>query len=277
MIPPSADHPASGHGHSRVGPPSLSPRYVLHPEERSRWAAHFGVQPDQIDRDYVTSHLLVALSSCSDAFIFYGGTALSRTVLPNLRLSEDIDLLSVGDRRDVAPLIDNAIKSYMEPIFGPILADRWLAKTRRDTSPCLLHIGDVNIKVQLIDGTFTAQWPIQNSVIEQRYRGVPSITLHTYTPRSFVGAKTAAWVERGRVTPRDLYDLWALARDGWIDAQSHTFFSNTVRLVVIRKNRHFLVNLHLKKIGLTHWRINASFKSHPVKPTKLLSTHGEKL
>jgi hypothetical protein len=41
----------------------------------------------------------------ADDVIFFGGTALSRTFLPTLRLSEDIDLLVHGRRSDVAARI----------------------------------------------------------------------------------------------------------------------------------------------------------------------------
>ena len=71
---------------------------VLDRHERNWWAQHFGVAGAQIDHDFVISHLLVAISSHADKVIFYGGTALSRTVLPDLRLSEDVDLLSIGAR-----------------------------------------------------------------------------------------------------------------------------------------------------------------------------------
>lgn len=213
----------SRHGRARItGVPASSA--VLDHDERHRWAQHFGVADAQIDHDFVISHLLVAVSEHADKVVFYGGTALSRTILPDLRLSEDVDLLSVGARRDVAGALDQAVRDYLEPRFGEVTADPWLAGAVRDTQACVFHVGDVDVKIQLIDGRSYTDWPIQESQIEQRYTAVPEVVLRTYTPRAFVGAKTSAWAETTRNAPRDLYDLWALARDGRIDAEAARLF-----------------------------------------------------
>jgi len=118
-------------------------------EERARWSQHFGVAAEQIDHDFIISHLLVAIRAQAHQFIFYGGTALSRTILPDLRLSEDIDLLSIGARRNLASLLDQAIRDYMEPRFGQVTADPWLADAAKDTQACLFHIGHTDVKMTL--------------------------------------------------------------------------------------------------------------------------------
>jgi hypothetical protein len=49
------------------------------------------------------THLLAAISMrAADEVIFFGDTALSRTIAPDGRLSEDIDLIARGRRRDTA-------------------------------------------------------------------------------------------------------------------------------------------------------------------------------
>ena len=51
--------------------------------QRDRIATRFGVASAQIERDYVLSLLLAALSrDFVDDVIFFGGTALARTYLP---------------------------------------------------------------------------------------------------------------------------------------------------------------------------------------------------
>lgn len=209
--------------HARVAGTSASSAVLDH-GERHRWAQHFGVAGAQIDHDFVISHLLVAVSEHADKVVFYGGTALSRTILPDLRLSEDIDLLSVGARRDVAGALDQAVRDYMEPRFGEVTADPWLAGVTRDTQACVFHVGNVDVKIQLIDGRSYTGWPTQESQVEQRYTAVPEVVLRTYTPRAFVGAKTSAWAETTRNAPRDLYDLWALVVDGRIDVEAARLF-----------------------------------------------------
>lgn len=77
--------------------------------ERDHVAAQFGVASAQIERDYVLSLLLAAIARrFADEVIFFGGTALARTHLPQGRLSEDLDLIAVGPRRDLATRLDSA-------------------------------------------------------------------------------------------------------------------------------------------------------------------------
>ncbi|MGH3384233.1 MAG: nucleotidyl transferase AbiEii/AbiGii toxin family protein [Nocardioidaceae bacterium] len=72
--------------------------------ELDRYTSDFAVARTQIRRDHAISHVLGALadSPATDQLIFYGGPALSRTLLPQLRLSEDVDLIACGDRAEVA-------------------------------------------------------------------------------------------------------------------------------------------------------------------------------
>jgi len=198
--------------------------FELTPEDAAVWADRFGVAEDQIRHDFVISHLLAAIARHADRVVFFGGTALSRTFLPDLRLSEDIDLLSVGARMPVAPLLDEAIRASLEPGFGPVTADPWLADARHDTDGCVFHVGGIDVKLQLIDGTDYTPWPTQTSTVMLRYAGLPDVAMTTLTPASFVCAKTLAWSEPTRNAPRDLYDLWALAQRGYVDADAARLF-----------------------------------------------------
>jgi predicted nucleotidyltransferase component of viral defense system len=47
-------------------------------------AARFGVSEPQVLRDHLISHLLAALSiEAPDSVIFFGGTALARSIVPD--------------------------------------------------------------------------------------------------------------------------------------------------------------------------------------------------
>lgn len=76
----------------------------------------------KILHDFVISHVLAALEPLSDRFVFYGGTALSRTILNGLRLSEDIDLLATEPRAETARPIDAAL-SRLQRGLGTVSAD----------------------------------------------------------------------------------------------------------------------------------------------------------
>jgi predicted nucleotidyltransferase component of viral defense system len=65
-------------------------------DERDSVAIQFGVAPEQVERDYLISHLLAAVSrGFGNRLHFIGGTALARTHLVSGRLSEDIDLVAL--------------------------------------------------------------------------------------------------------------------------------------------------------------------------------------
>lgn len=184
---------------SGVGSP-----YRLSEVDAAAQEEHFGVARDQVELDFVVSHVLAALAPHADRFVFFGGTALSRTILDGLRLSEDIDLLSVGPRRMVAATLDEAIRSGLERGFGEVTAGPSLSGTRTGTTPSVYRIGEVHVQIQLIDGSDFADWPRQTSEVSQRYSGMANLQLQTPTPAGFVGAKTAAWCDTGRNAPRSL-------------------------------------------------------------------------
>lgn len=53
-----------------------------------------------------------------DWVMFYGGTALARSLLPHGRLSEDIDLIAVGARADVAEALPRTLTRRLARDFG---------------------------------------------------------------------------------------------------------------------------------------------------------------
>jgi predicted nucleotidyltransferase component of viral defense system len=68
-------------------------------DEREETARHFGVAPEQVERDHLISYLLAFLGvNFGERIRFIGGTALARTHLSEGRLSEDVDLIALGDR-----------------------------------------------------------------------------------------------------------------------------------------------------------------------------------
>ena len=86
---------------------------MLDPDEAAAVAAQFGVADGQVRRDRLISHLLAVLSrDLGDKVVFFGGTALARTHLPDGRLSEDLDPFAVRDRRTVAAELER------RPVLG---------------------------------------------------------------------------------------------------------------------------------------------------------------
>jgi predicted nucleotidyltransferase component of viral defense system len=189
---------------------------MLDPAEETAVADKFGVARPQVRRDHLISHLLAALSARAvDQVVFFGGTALSRTFLPDGRLSEDIDLIAVNDRRSAAEAVTDCLVRGVRREYPGL---RWepLLTTVRDTEPAVLISQDgLTVRVQLLSATGYPPWPTEQRQLVQRYSDAPPATLTVLTLPAFVAAKIMAWADRA--TPRDLYDLWLLTRRGSFD------------------------------------------------------------
>lgn len=196
---------------------------ILDADERDAVIARFGVPTAQVVRDHVISHALAAIATLgTDSVVFLGGTALSRTLLTDLRLSEDIDLIVLGDRRKIGAAIQDAIerqflRSFGRPTFTPPFGDT------RHPNPSVLAVGRTRVQVQLLSVEGYPAWPTEVTDIEQRYSDAPPARMRVLTPAAFVAAKLAAWSDRH--ASRDLYDLWALAEAGRIDDEAARLYA----------------------------------------------------
>ncbi len=137
--------------------------------EMQQVAELFGVAMEQVRRDHLISHVLAAISlDLPGRVIFFGGTALSRTHLPAGRLSEDIDLIAVGKRREVAVMLEDAIGARLARTHGHLIWEPAPSVTR-DPEPALLRADDgLNVRVQLLSGAGYAPWPTEAVDIHQR-------------------------------------------------------------------------------------------------------------
>lgn len=77
---------------------------MIEDREIRECAARIGVPENQVRRDHLLSHLIGSLP-VEERVVFIGGTALNRSHLPDLRLSEDLDVLLVEGKDD--DLIEN--------------------------------------------------------------------------------------------------------------------------------------------------------------------------
>lgn len=187
-------------------------------------ARQFGVEIAQVRRDHLISHVLAAIAAGvpTEDVIFFGGTALSRTHLPGVRLSEDVDLIAVVPRAEVADRIEAAVRSGLarshgRPAWRPALT------ATRDSQPAVLSVPDgTSVQIQLLSGTGYS-WPTQTAAIEQRYADAPAARLRTLTADGFAAAKLTAWLDRRAA--RDLYDLWAMSERGLIGPSAVEVFT----------------------------------------------------
>ncbi|NAZ75375.1 nucleotidyl transferase AbiEii/AbiGii toxin family protein [Kineococcus sp. T13] len=208
----------------------LAPRpRSLQPLEAAAVAERFGVAHTQVLRDHAISHVLAALAAVDGAasrdgdLVFIGGTALARTVLPTLRLSEDVDLLTHAPRRVVAAAIEQVLRRRLRRTLGDV---RWAGpglSEVADTEVAVALLGDVQVRFQLLPGDAYPPWPRQVRSLHQRYSDAPPASLCTLSTPAFVASKLSAWHDRR--APRDLYDLWALGVSGCFDARAAALFA----------------------------------------------------
>lgn len=197
--------------------------FGLSEEDLAREIQRFGVAEEHVRRDHAISHILAAISaSLQDDVLFFGGTALSRTHLVHARLSEDIDLIALGNRQQIAERLTSSVDAALRRTHGRLT---WAPPFGiRDIEPALVETATgVSIRVQLLHERGYEMWPTELRRIEQRYQDAPGATLLVPTLDSFAAWKTAAW--SSRAAPRDLYDLWALADAGALTPTAATLFT----------------------------------------------------
>jgi predicted nucleotidyltransferase component of viral defense system len=186
-------------------------------------AEQFGVAAGQVARDHLISEILASVSEhVAEELVFFGGTALARTHLPDGRLSEDVDLLALGSRSDIAPRLDRLLATGLRRRVGRLELDPPLSAVR-DVEPARVRRGDLVVRIQLLAAADYPRWPTERRSLHQRYRDVPPATLIVPTRAAFTAWKTATWLDRR--APRDLWDLWALASGGAIDAEALALFT----------------------------------------------------
>lgn len=179
-------------------------------------AEQFGVSDEQVHRDHVVSHLLALMSGeLADKILFIGGTALARTHLPDGRLSEDLDLIALTRRSEVATALDRLLPRGASRAIGALQWNPSLAAVRGAEAAILEGLHGVSLKVQLLRDEGYESWPTERRVLHQRYADAPEATLSVPTRAAFAAWKTATWADRQ--APRDLWDLHALAGLGAID------------------------------------------------------------
>lgn len=180
-------------------------------------AGRFGAPDSQVVRDHLISHVLAALASLPNALFeqvtFFGGTALCRTWCPDLRLSEDIDLLieTPDITEDLVLHVSRMLRREFPEHSWQQLGSRHEVETRS------LSVSDSMVQVQFVQ--WRHAWkgvPRTLTPVLLRYSDLPtSVRMAVPTPTGFAAMKLAAWLDRR--APRDLFDLAALAEAGHID------------------------------------------------------------
>lgn len=166
-------------------------------DERGVVAAQFGVSGEQVERDHLISHVLAFLSATvRDRVHFIGGTALARTHLPNGRLSEDIDLIAIDDRKSVAATLDATLPRAFSRTHGRLTLEPTLSSVASTIPAVLQSPSGLAVRIQLLSGRDRVIWPCERRVLVQRYTDAPAAELFVPTLSAFAASKTSTWVDR---------------------------------------------------------------------------------
>ena len=195
----------------------------MNTDERDVVAAQFGVATEQVERDHLISHVLAFLSSnVGDRVHFIGGTALARTHLPEGRLSEDIDLIAIDERKSVATALDAALPRALSRSHGRLTLEPLLGSIASNLPATLRTASGLSVRIQLLSSRDRIVWPSERRVLVQRYADAPAAELLVPTLPAFAASKTSTWADRKGA--RDLWDLWALSELGAIDRQASDLY-----------------------------------------------------
>lgn len=186
---------------------------MLSDGDRERVREEFGADDSQVERDHLISHVLAALSSeLPDRLLFYGGTALSRSHLSGGRLSEDIDLIAVGERADVAEALTSTLTRRLAREFGRPTFTPQINTARAATPVVMTTPRGPQLQLQLLPSDHYPAWPFEPFDLQQRYSDCGTAQLMIPTLDGFIAWKTAAYMDRR--ASRDLWDLAAIAMQG---------------------------------------------------------------
>lgn len=184
---------------------------MLRTVDLARFSAHYGVTDAQITRDHLISHILAALPGLSIPDLhFFGGTALSRTLLEGERLSEDIDLLHAAyasTLEEIASRLPGALRREFPGVrFSPGGNEgqgKFVFLDAADVPAIKVYVGALHVE--------RPSWEFTTARVALRYPDLdPYVELSCPTPATFAAMKMEAYVDRH--APRDLFDLAGLAR-----------------------------------------------------------------
>ena len=135
---------------------------MLDPDELHDIASTFGVDEQKVLRDHLISHLLAVISAeAANELVFFGGTALARSLVPDGRLSEDIDLIASGSRQEIARHLTTVLPRLLRREFPGVSWQRSLTEAKEPEPSVLRTTDGLAVRIQLLSSTGYPDWPTQ--------------------------------------------------------------------------------------------------------------------
>jgi predicted nucleotidyltransferase component of viral defense system len=201
---------------------------MIDPAQIKTIAAQSKVDPGIVEKDYVLSKALMALSQnkeFQESFTFKGGTALKKCYYPQWRFSEDIDLTATIKMKpkDIKSIFQQSVEHEAE-LFGVpmrIMEYSQYPKTGNDLVTAQLKLAydgplrkasgqKNNIRVDISLDENIYQNPIKKAIIKN-YNDDIDASILTYTLEEIIAEKLRSILQRGK--SRDYYDIWILLKN----------------------------------------------------------------
>lgn len=219
-------------------------------------AADRSIHPGIIEKDYVLSKALIALSQIglfNKNIIFKGGTALKKFYYPEWRFSEDLDFTSKTKLKpdDVTTIFHETVDRVTN-LFGlsmRVLEYSQYPRTGDDLISAQLKLGydgplrkssgqKNNVRVDIAFEERLVSEPVKRKLLSD-YPDDIDTELTVYSLAEIISEKLRSILQRGK--SRDYYDVWILLKDYQSD------FSND-KLWEILKEKCAFKDIHAPKV-----------------------------
>jgi len=184
-----------------------------------------------LERDYCLAWFLVGLSRTTvrEHLVFKGGTALKRCYFGGYRFSEDLDF-SLDSEQPVDVILEG-LKDVFEVVrreSGVMfrLSHKEAHQHLNSFTFYLEYEGPLPARLAKevkVDFTIKERfvYPFQDRPVLRGYTEYTDIpegnTIRVYSLDEIAVEKVAALTDRARNEPRDLYDIWYLTSEGYVD------------------------------------------------------------
>ncbi|MBS0623507.1 MAG: nucleotidyl transferase AbiEii/AbiGii toxin family protein [Verrucomicrobia bacterium] len=212
---------------------------MIEPKEINKVAAANRVNDRQIEKDYVLSWVLFAISknkTLNNALVFKGGTVLKKAYFEDYRFSEDLDFTLVNEN-----VTNEQIKMEFNNLFDFIKEEANI-DLRIDDKKWTIHetgspqfyidyvaslqgnMGSRDLKIDITRGEIL-EMEVEHRNIYRNYSDLEEkFKLKCYSLAEVLIEKMTALM--GRTEPRDLYDFWYLTEIERLNVAEHLFSFN---------------------------------------------------
>ena len=235
---------------------------MIEPKEINKIATINKVRDQQIEKDYVLTWVLYAISKneiLREAMVFKGGTVLKKAYIEDYRFSEDLDFTLLNEH-----ITNEQIRDEFNRLFA-FIAEEANIPLQIDDKKWTIHesgspqfyidyvgplrgaMGSRDLKIDITRGeileTDVEQRPIFRSYtdIEEEF------TLPCYSLGEVLIEKMAALM--GRTEPRDLYDFWYLMEIERIAIKEHLISFHNKAERKKHNPKHFAEKVLKKEAG----------------------------